>query len=366
MKNQQNNFLFSSNFFKNESMEEEYTQWIQPSRRVQIRAISILTAVLYIIYSQIDKVVLPSDTILLATVVHLYIIPPILFLISILSFFEKFYNKLIYLLIMAPIGATIGNLILISNLENFTMYLTEIYLIIFWVFTVSGLRLLSAIFSVCIIFVLVIISTFYLFHLPLDLSLMHFFWMLCVTSFGYLGAYLLERSSKMIFLNNKKLENLVVTDTLTGLYNRLKLDEVLEKELDRSQRFNHTFGLVIIDIDCFKDVNDTYGHQIGDKVLVEISNILKQNTRSTDILVRWGGEEFVILCLETNKEGVLNLVENIRAKVENHIFDMIGTKTISAGVTIYKKCDSVQALIKRADTALYHAKNSGRNCIEIL
>ena len=366
MKNQQKFFLTSLLFFKNKETEKRYHDKIQPFRRSQIASITLLTGILYLIYSQLDQLILSQEILPLTRIIHLYINAPLLFFICLLSFFPKMYTKMTYLLMAAPIGATIGNLVLVMNIEAYTIYLTEIYLIIFWVFTLSGLRLFHACISAFIIASITIIGTYYIFPLPFELFVMHSFWMVSVMSFGFLSAYLLERLSKNNFLNNEKLEKLALTDNLTGLYNRTKLDEVLLKELDRCERFNHTFGFVMLDIDYFKSVNDTHGHQVGDDVLIAMAELIKKNIRSTDILVRWGGEEFVILCLETNISGVLNLAENIRLKIQNHEFEKVGFKTVSMGTTLYEKGDTISSIITRADSALYNAKNSGRNRIEVV
>ncbi len=118
---------------------------------------------------------------------------------------------------------------------------------------------------------------------------------------------------------------------------------------------------MMLDIDHFKDVNDTYGHQIGDSVLIEFANILKKHSRKTDIVGRWGGEEFIIICLDTNIQGATNLAENLRASIEEFEFSIINHKTVSIGVSEVKDTDNIKTLIKRVDDYLYKAKESGRN-----
>ncbi len=176
---------------------------------------------------------------------------------------------------------------------------------------------------------------------------------------------LLEKAKLDIEKKNKELEQLATTDKLTGIYNRAKLDELLQNEINRSARFNHNFGLCILDIDFFKKVNDTFGHQVGDEVLVEFSNILKNNTRKTDIIGRWGGEEFILIIPEAKKEGINKLIENLKTIIENTQFPKVGKKTASFGLTFYKKSDTSVSMLKRADDALYEAKNKGRNKIII-
>lgn len=174
----------------------------------------------------------------------------------------------------------------------------------------------------------------------------------------------LETSYKEIEEKNRLLEKLSITDNLTQLYNRNKLDEVLLSESNRANRSSHTFGIIIIDIDYFKKVNDTHGHIAGDTILKEFTSILKSNSRKIDTVGRWGGEEFLILCPETNLEGILTFAENLRAKISSFPFSHNEQKTASFGVAIYQKGEDISDMIKRADKALYKAKNSGRNRVE--
>lgn len=176
---------------------------------------------------------------------------------------------------------------------------------------------------------------------------------------------LLKQAQKDIEEKNKELKILSITDKLTNLYNRRKLDELIEIEINRSERFNHTFGLAIIDIDHFKSVNDTYGHQVGDKVLIEMANIIQNNLRKTDFVGRLGGEEFVIICPESNIEDLTSLMEMFREKIATYDFDVVHNKTASFGLTLSKKGDSIQSILQRADKALYSAKDSGRNKVVV-
>ncbi len=158
-----------------------------------------------------------------------------------------------------------------------------------------------------------------------------------------------------------EITKLAATDKLTGLFNRLKLEESMESELLRSNRYNNDFSIVLMDIDYFKKVNDTFGHLVGDKVLVEFSDIISRRTRKTDVCGRWGGEEFMIICPETALREAAKLAETIRHAVELHEFEVVGQKTASFGVSSHRKNDTLDDIINRADEALYYAKNKGRN-----
>ena len=160
---------------------------------------------------------------------------------------------------------------------------------------------------------------------------------------------------------NVELEALSVTDKLTGLYNRVKLDSVIAEEIDRYERYKNPFGIILLDIDHFKLVNDTYGHQVGDKVLQEVARLLTTYTRKSDLVGRWGGEEFLIICPGIDKEKLISLSEKLRTIFESHPFPIVTSKTASFGAASYKESESVKTFIHRADEALYQAKNSGRN-----
>jgi diguanylate cyclase (GGDEF)-like protein/PAS domain S-box-containing protein len=164
--------------------------------------------------------------------------------------------------------------------------------------------------------------------------------------------------------DKKTIEYISEHDKLTNLYNRTKLDKVLESEYSRSQRYNSLFSIILIDIDHFKSVNDTYGHLVGDSVLIELAEILQSSVRESDTLGRWGGEEFLIICPQTDLSGVKELAEHIRKKVEQHTFETVGKNTISIGVSQLDTEDDIESLIKRADDCLYEAKDCGRNCVK--
>jgi diguanylate cyclase (GGDEF)-like protein len=163
---------------------------------------------------------------------------------------------------------------------------------------------------------------------------------------------------------NKKLARLSVTDKLTGLYNRLKTDEVLDQELHRSQRFEQPFSVIMIDIDKFKQVNDRHGHHIGDHVLITIAKLLEANTRETDVIGRWGGEEFIVICTQTDQPGAVKLAENLRQTLQCQAIPVVNQKTASFGVATYQLNDQLADIIARADAALYEAKRKGRNRVE--
>ncbi len=176
----------------------------------------------------------------------------------------------------------------------------------------------------------------------------------------------LHQAQSALKEKNTQLEHLASTDLLTKLCNRLKVEHSLEQELRRHKRFGHPFSIILLDLDHFKKVNDLYGHQIGDQILIEFSQLLKKQVRSVDTLGRWGGEEFIIVCPETDKAGILEMTNKLRAAVESHHFATLGQQTASFGAATIGDNDSLQQLILRADKAMYQAKHQGRNRVVFL
>ncbi len=161
--------------------------------------------------------------------------------------------------------------------------------------------------------------------------------------------------------HTNRLEILSTIDSLTGLYNRFKLDNVFTYELNKARRYKKRFSIIIADLDNFKQVNDTYGHQIGDKVIQELATVLTNNARCTDTVGRWGGEEFLIICPDTDLQGAKRFAEKIRQAVKQQHFPVIHDLTCSFGVTSFNAEDTQQSMMQRADQALYYAKENGRN-----
>jgi len=180
----------------------------------------------------------------------------------------------------------------------------------------------------------------------------------------YMQSYTLNYE-KQVQSMNEKLQRMAVTDGMTGLLNHTVMEQLIGDAINRTKRSHSPMSLIIIDVDFFKLINDTYGHTAGDEVLKRLSQVLDHSKRSTDYMGRWGGEEFILLLTETSLLGATKLAEKLRHLVESHTFPHRSRLTISLGVTEYKDGDTLVTFIKRADVALYRAKHSGRNRSEI-
>lgn len=153
-------------------------------------------------------------------------------------------------------------------------------------------------------------------------------------------------------------------DELTKIYNRAKFNEFLVHEFSYFVRGKINLSMIMFDIDLFKNINDSYGHDVGDKILIELSQLIGNYIRKADVFARWGGEEFCLLLKGCNIHQSLGLAEYIRKKIQANIFSNKIQLTCSFGVADARKNDTIETFIKRADLALYKAKDSGRNCVE--
>jgi diguanylate cyclase (GGDEF)-like protein len=157
-----------------------------------------------------------------------------------------------------------------------------------------------------------------------------------------------------------------VTDPLTGLFNRLRVDQSLADEIARASRYGDPLSLVLFDVDLFKAINDAHGHQAGDRTLVRLADVTRTLVRRSDLLARWGGEEFILVTPGSDGAMARRAAEKLRAAIERLDFEDVGKVTCSFGVTQYVDGDTAESFVSRADRALYLAKVNGRNRVETL
>jgi len=174
----------------------------------------------------------------------------------------------------------------------------------------------------------------------------------------------LNEANTILEKKNIEYEIKASTDQLTGLYNRYKFEELFRSACKTLTQEQGSMSLILLDIDHFKKINDNYGHNIGDQVLIQLSHMLLRTLRGVDIVCRWGGEEFLVLLPTATLENALKLAEKLRVYISEQEIDIAGKITASFGISQFEKDDNMKDLIERADKALYLAKRSGRNCIK--
>lgn len=175
----------------------------------------------------------------------------------------------------------------------------------------------------------------------------------------------LEKENERLRKEKKLLLQRSTTDPLTGLYNRVKIQEIFQKEQQAFISHREELSVILMDLDNFKSINDSYGHNIGDKYLQELAQTLKNAFRSGDIVGRWGGEEFIILLPQTSLETAQEIAKRIKKMIQTMECPLVGERTASFGLTSLREHDTLTAFVKRADEALLLAKKSGKNRVEV-
>ncbi|WP_373034574.1 diguanylate cyclase [Sulfurimonas sp.] len=179
--------------------------------------------------------------------------------------------------------------------------------------------------------------------------------------------YIVVFNDISIYISEKnEYEYFAYHDHLTKIFNRQKFDELFLKAFENKKRYGDTLSVILIDLDHFKTVNDTYGHLIGDLVLIAIVGIIEKELRINDIFARWGGEEFIILLPRTDVNGAYIKAEVLRKSIESYVNKKLPSVTISAGVTEVNSTDNINSCLKRVDEALYKAKEKRNNVVKII
>lgn len=205
-------------------------------------------------------------------------------------------------------------------------------------------------------------------------SIYHFRGMITVTEISAVAFYVvliaimssitsckINYFKRLQYLNSKQLLELSSTDPLTGVYNRAKFDKVLKKWVAISKRYHTPLSLIIFDLDDLKKINDSYGHLVGDQILIVVTKIIRNAIRETDLLARWGGDEFMLLLANTKEQEAIQLAHRIRKLIAGHKFDEVGHVSGSFGVAMLAEDEDAQSFFCRADQMLYLAKKAGKN-----
>ncbi len=174
----------------------------------------------------------------------------------------------------------------------------------------------------------------------------------------------LEHQKDELEDQKNEIEKVSLQDSLTKIANRMKFDIALESQIEMTKRYNHNFCLILFDIDNFKSINDTYGHQVGDNILVEMAKRIKNAMRKSDTFARWGGEEFAIILPQSRIKTAVKIAEKLRLIIADEVFEDSLTITCSFGVCQYKKSYELKDLIECVDKKLYFAKSEGKNQVQ--
>jgi diguanylate cyclase (GGDEF)-like protein len=187
---------------------------------------------------------------------------------------------------------------------------------------------------------------------------------LVVLVFGAMTSYSIQYIRRMNYANSINLMKLSMTDHLTQIYNRGKLEDELQYQIENAKKHHKPLTIILFDFDNFKIINDTFGHLDGDRLIVEVTDIVRDSIREEDIFARWGGDEFVILLPNKRKENGIALAERLRNRIASNKFKVEVDINSSFGVAELTSGDDGKGFINRADKLLYQAKNEGGNCVK--
>ncbi len=294
----------------------------------------------------------------------------ILFLLMVIILFiniKRIKNcfKLAQIITAYEITATVSFIVIFSQYENPNFFIQAfgVMVIILGIFLIPN-KWINMVIASLITWVVFFISSFYFIH---DMNFWEFsaciIYVLIVWVMSSLFAFKMNFYNRKQYAYSLELRKQSTIDSLTNVYNRAKLNEELKNWINYSKRYEAPLAVIIFDFDNFKIINDTYGHLTGDQVMVSTVNIIKQYIRSTDILGRWGGDEFVLLLPNTARDEAIELADRLKTIISNNKLSTAGSITCSFGLAVYKNNYDEEAFISTADENLYKAKRSGKNSL---
>ncbi len=362
--------------YQNKNTEDDYLRSIFVAKKMQMVFIMGLTFFIYLMYIRVDLWIFTREESSFIVPFHLSMIGLWLYLIPAVhyNFLRRFTHSLLYLM---PIYAILGTLSFAYYYHN-PIYLSEIYIILFWSFIAIGYMFVESVIVSTIMAILDAIILYLFNIIDPNHYIVHVWFMVGAGLLGFLASYLIELQSRHDYENKieiiqmkDKLKELSHRDYLTKLYNRRYFNEISQDLLKRAKTEKQLLSVILLDIDQFKNINDTYGHTVGDEVIKSLAFLLSEQTRDGDIVSRFGGEEFVILLPSTDERAAAVIAEKLRVLVENQKIraaeNNVITYTISLGVDAVdiENDFEVSASLDRADQALYGAKETGRTRVVV-
>lgn len=356
--------------FKNAQLEHYYRQYDLLRIRRQARIALVVGGVLYGLYGVMDYLFIPPPDFIKALYLHVMALM-IAFLVFALTYAPNFSKFNQHLLFIAGFFAGFGLLGKMTYLPTaaISLFYVGIILITFWSHYFSGMRFT---FATGVGVLLLVIFNIMFYRLPIWTIVSYNFFMMSANVLGAFASYMGERQNRMLFLREKELDTerhlqheRALHDRLTGLPNRELLYDRIEQGINYALRSKQTYAALFIDLDKFKPINDTYGHAVGDLVLLEVTNRFKQVMREADTLSRLGGDEFFVLAKNIPQEAAMGLASKLLKQLEPPIVlaNMAPIKNLSASIGVcmfpYPNATAID-VVRRADHAMYDVKHAGR------
>jgi two-component system cell cycle response regulator len=351
--------------FADKSLENEFFNYdIEKSIR-HLGHVLLALSIFYVLFIIPDYILTKSSEVFIILLATRLVLSAIVIILVTRIKYIKNYKFLSSLISLCELFAIISYLVICYSYES-PVYLIQAFgaiIIILSIFIIPN-RLSNIIFlSLFLWGGFVLLSLYKLRDMELRLLIAGIGYILMVFVLSSISLCSSNYYKRTVYLINKELVRMSITDPLTGIYNRAKFDEEMKKWFEISKRYETPLSLVIFDFDDFKSINDKYGHLEGDNIITECVDVIKKEIRITDIFARWGGEEFVILLPNTNKEYAVELTERLRLMISSYCFSGVENLTCSFGVAGLEKNDTADTLLRRADKLLYQAKRLGKNIV---
>lgn len=349
--------------FTDNNLEIDFIEYDMGKTIKFVKPIILVLGVLYLFFTIPDYFLIKNMKIFIGILINRSIV----FFLMLVLYFRikkiKKYTKLIWLLTLYKLLILISYLIIFYQYENPDYLIQAIGIMVLMIgFNMIPNKWINiAMVSVisCMAFLMVaytVVRPMKMEELFAGIAYLIIVLLLCSIS-SYRTNYLKRRQ----FYDSKELLRMSTTDALTGIYNRGKFDTEFKYWVDYSKRYKIPLSLVIFDFDEFKNINDRYGHLVGDDVIVQSVSLISNSIRGTDIFARWGGEEFVLLLTNTENTLAIEITERIRKTIAEYNFETVGRVTCSFGVVTLDDEDFPITLLNKADQRLYFAKTLGKN-----
>jgi len=351
--------------FTDKNIEKQFMDQYMGQNIRYIRPVILLLGLLYWIFIIPDYLIIKDHE----TFASIFINRTAFLLLTAALFFAlkkvRNYSRLTYLITFFEIWAVILFLIIYAHYEspNYLIQAFSVMIIILGITQVPNkwVNMLAACLMVSASFI--IISPRYIENMKSSEYYAGIVFIILVLVIAGMASFKSSYYNRKQYIYREELLLLSKTDPLTGIYNRAKFNEELENLINLSRRYGTPFSFVIFDFDDFKDINDTYGHLAGDEVIKDTVGIIRDSIRKTDVFARWGGEEFVLLLPNTDREQSIEMTSRLKQLITDNTFGNAGGVTCSFGLAAFEESDNADTLMRRADRFLYTAKREGKNRI---
>lgn len=351
--------------FTDKSIEREFIDQYLGQNIKYMRPVILCLGLLYFLFIIPDYFIIKNTETFAAILIN----RAIFLLSAVIVYFVlkkvKNYTSLTYWITVYEVFAVILSMVIYTHYEspNFLIQAFGVMVIILGISQVPNkwVNMLAAYSAISTAFI--VLTPGYIRELKMSEYSAGIVYILLVLIITSMASFRSNYYNRKQFMFREELLLLSKTDPLTGIFNRAKFNEELENLIDYSRRYRTPFSFVIFDIDNFKEINDTYGHLTGDEVIKDMVGTISGSIRKTDVFARWGGEEFVLLLPNTDRDQSVELTERLKQMITSNTFEAVGDITCSFGLATFEESDNADTLMSRADRFLYAAKREGKNRI---